>query len=103
MCLESQPTRATARNSRPFAARIVPIATASIARSLSGDSQRPVRRDWERAGSLEAPIRARQFGRRCAVPKAKFKGVELVRSPDEGRRLLRALHIYVFEKRVSIL
>src|SRR6266851_7754163 len=26
-------------------------------------------------------IRARQFGRRCAVPKAKFKGVELVRSP----------------------
>ena len=40
---------------------------------------------------------ARQFGRRCAVPKAKFKGVELVRSLDEGRRLLRALHIYVFE------
>jgi len=37
------------------------------------------------------------FGRRCAVPKAKFKGVELVRSLDEGRRLLRALHIYVFE------
>jgi len=29
--------------------------------------------------------------------KAKFKGVELVRSLDEGRRLLRALHIYVFE------
>ena len=48
-------------------------------------------------GSLAAPIRARQFGRRCAVPKAKFKGVELVRSPDEGRRLLRALHIYIFE------
>ncbi len=36
--------------------------------------------------------RARQFGRRCAVPKAKFKGVELVRSPmradDSSARLI---------------
>ena len=58
--------------------------------------QTPFRHQEDRPKAI-APIRARQFGRRCAVPKAKFKGVELVRSPDEGRRLLRALHIYVFE------
>src|SRR5712671_599413 len=45
-------------------ARAVPVADADcITRvSLKGGTRRPF-------------IRARQFGRRCAVPKAKFKGV----------------------------